>query len=187
MKILLAALVFTLLSAGPISSQPAGYREHGEDCAEIQQQVLGRHWTSLLLAQIEVESAWRSQAQSPYARGLTQFTPQTERAIEERYNIHGEVWDIEHACLLQSLLIRDLAKEVAPSFEGWLSQWGAVFRTYNGSPRNFWREWKLAGRPTNVWLMEGFCVRKQAFCDENQSYPHKIVNRWSKYFWEWRA
>lgn len=174
----LAAVVFGL---------PAGYYKYGRDCAREQQRVYGAAaWTSLMLAQIEVESAWRPLVCSPYACGLTQFTPATEAAVEAEAGLAGSVYDPEHACRLQAHLLKRLALQAGPVFEGFVPEWAATFRTYNGSPRSFWQEWVRAGRPTNTIAMEGTCVRRAAFCHENWSYPHKVFRAWRGYLVEAR-
>lgn len=160
---------------------PRGYALYGERCAAIQMSVWGPYWSSMMLAQIHQESTWRPDVCSPYACGLTQFTPQTEAEMERRLGVSGSIMDPAHACLLQAHLMLALAREAGPRFDGWLAEWHATLRTYNGSPRNFWREWELAGRPTNTVAMEGVCVRRRAHCEENWSYPWKITSLWRRY------
>lgn len=178
---LVAAIGVGLCADDSDAQVPRGYGEYGEMCAEIQMEVWGPYWTSMLLAQIHQESTWRPDVCSPYACGLTQFTPETQREMERRLGVSGSIMDPEHACRLQAHLMKSLAQDAGPRFEGWLPQWHATLRTYNGSPRNFWREWELAGRPTNTVAMEGVCVRKRAHCAENWSYPWKITSLWRRY------
>ncbi|MCA1571353.1 MAG: transglycosylase SLT domain-containing protein [Chloroflexi bacterium] len=161
---------------------PRGYGMYGSKCASIQMSVWGPRWSSRLLAQIHAESGWRPNVCSAYACGLTQFTPATEREMERRLGVSGSIMDPEHACILQAHLMKSLARSTGPKFRGWLAQWHATERTYNGSPRNFWREWELAGRPTNTVAMEGFCVRRRAHCEENWAYPWKITSLWSRVY-----
>lgn len=180
---LAVAVLVVLLTRNVLAAPlPSGYYKYGRDCAQEQQQVFGlERWSSILLAQVEIESAWRPRAQSPYARGLTQFTPGTERAVAARYSLAGNIWDPSYACRLQAYLMRDLAREYGPLFRGFHAQWSAVLRCYNGSPRSFLREWALCGKPDNTVAMEPCCVRLAAHCLENMWYPVKAFKVWPKY------
>lgn len=169
---------------------PRGYWAHGRAVAKIQQRVYGlRVWSSLLLAQIEQESGWRSCPTSPVgARGLTQFMPGTQRAIESKYGRRGDACDPEHAALLQSLLMKENAWQCGTAFRGFRPVWFCSLRTYNGSPRNFWKEWIAAGQPCcSTVALERHCARfrRAAHCRENIEYPHRIFNRWPKYAEVW--
>lgn len=168
-----AALVCAVSGYG--QSFPSGYHKYGKECAKIQQRIYGRAWSSVLLAQVEQESAWRPNVCSRYACGLTQFTDPTRRAVERQYGLSGSLWKPDYACTLQSHLMRDLARDVAPRFAGFHSQWAAVLRTYNGSPRSFWCEWNKAGQPTDAFRMEPYSCRRADFHRENVHYPRRIL------------
>jgi hypothetical protein len=185
---LLAALLALALAHGPALGQtfPAGYGKYGKECAKAQAAAYGPLWRSVLLAQVEAESGWRPRVCSAYACGLTQFTDPTRRAVERKYGLSGSLWKPEYACTLQGLLMRDLAREVAPSFVGFQSQWAAVLRSYNGSPAAFWCEHRKAGRPVDAFQMEPFRCRAPAFHRENITYPRRILfTLYPKYLEAW--
>ncbi len=167
---------------------PAGYFKYGRECAKTQQKVMGQYWSSMLLAQVEVESAWKPTAQSPYASGLTQFTPGTQRAVERQLGIAGNIFNPHHACLLQAHLMKQLAADLSKLVDGWLGHWVMPLRGYNGSPANLVREWEVCGRP-KLWLDIEPCRGRRTVAQhrENVSYPHKTIARWSKYFWLWEG
>lgn len=182
MVILAAFVVVCFADSVRGAELPAGYYKHGRECAKIQQRVYGlAYWSSLLLAQIHQESWWRADVCSPYACGLTQFTPATQRAIERQIGVSGSIFKPEHGCLLQGHLMRELARDAGPRFDGFVAQWSAAFRTYNGSPASFWREHTLCDRPRSTVAMEGCCVRRRAFCRENVEYPGRIFRLWPLY------
>lgn len=171
-------LMLTGVCPAPAASQgfPPGYYKHAKECVQVQQAVFGDHWDPVLLAQIEQESAWRPKVCSRYAAcGLTQFTGPTRRAVEARYGLAGDLWKPRYACTLQAYLMRDLARDVAPRFRGFFSQWAATLRSYNGSPASFWCEWRKAGRPVDAFRMEPFSCRRADYHRENVAYPRRIL------------
>lgn len=193
MRTLTALVFFVATCTGASFGQyPRGYWQHGRDVAKVQRQIFGlKAWSSVLLAQIEQESGWRACPISPVgARGLTQFMPGTQAAVERQYGVRGDVCDPKHAALLQSYLMRDNARLCGSRIRGWVPQWACSLRTYNGSPRNFWREWEAAGRPCCDTLeQERFCTRfrKRAHCIENIRYWRVVLARWPKYAQDWGA
>lgn len=170
----------------PAQSFPAGYYKHAKTCAQVQQSVFGPHWSSILLAQIEQESAWRPKVCSRYACGLTQFTGPTRRAVERQYGLSGDLWKPKYACLLQSYLMRDLARAHAPLFSDPVEQWAVTLRVYNGSPASFMCEYRRCGEPSSVWTVARCRCRAPAFHHENTEYPRRILFRlWPKYREAW--
>jgi len=181
-----AILVATALCA---QSMPDGYTLYGVRCALIQQQIMGRAWSSVMLAQIEQESYWNPRAESPFAQGLTQFTPATREAVARKYGLTVDIMNAEDACRLQSYLVRDLARSLGPRFDNFYSQWAAVLRSYNGPPHLFLREWRAAGSPQNAFLvLPEHCVRVDWACKENTEYPIRIlIRKWYRYYWIWEG
>lgn len=173
------------LLGGPV---PPGYAQLGVRCATIQQSVFGVAWSSILLAQIHQESAWRAHVCSPYACGLTQFTRSTEAGVEASLGVYGDIFDPDHACLLQATLMKQLAQTLAPKMDGFIGQWAFTLRGYNGSPATLLREWRACGQP-RLWMAVEPCrARRPEHHRENTEYPHRIVRHWASiYWWLWEG
>jgi hypothetical protein len=170
---------------------PSGYWADGRTVAKVQQRVWGlTHWSSILLAQIHQESGWRRCPSSRVgARGLTQFMPSTQAAVERQIGVHGDICDPSHAALLQAHLMRDNARNYSIHFRGFRPQWSAALMTYNGSPRNFMRQYVAAGRPccsTVPVKAECWRFRSPANCRENNTYDDRIFYYWPRYLEMWR-
>jgi len=183
----IASLVLVRMSFGADDFAP-GYYKWGREVMKEQQRVYGlTRWSSLMLAQIEQESGWRRCPTSiAGARGLTQFIPSTQRAVEEASGYAGDICDPVHAARLQAWLMRDNARWCGARTEGWLSVWACALRTYNGSRRSWEREWLLCGSPANAFRVEPCRVRSLAHHVENVRYVHMIVAHWPRYWWRYR-
>jgi len=180
-----ASLVLFRMSFG--AEFPDGYWKWGREVVKQQQRVYGlAHWSSLMLAQVEQESGWRRCPTSiAGARGLTQFIPSTQVAVESASGFFGDICDPLHAARLQAWLMRDNAVWCGARTSGWLSVWACALRTYNGSRRSWEREWVACGSPTNTFDAESCRVRSVEHHRENVEYVHRIVARWPKYWWRY--
>ena len=129
-------------------------------------------------AQVWQESAWRQFAESKYARGPTQFSPDTQsdwypRTTPSCEDVH---W-AEPNCAFraQILYMTVLRRPYKTSPDAWpLAQAG-----YNGGPGWIRRERRLCAAipgcdPRRWWgHVEKYCHPKRAarFCEENRNYP----------------
>lgn len=139
-----------------------------------------------LAAQIHQESGWRADAASPYAAGLTQFTPATARWLPEVCPAVGapDVWDPSWSIRAQSCYMAWLYRRVGRMGTQPLDQcsrWAFAFRAYNGGEGWLLRERKMAltsGANPNAWReVEGFRSRATWAHRENTDYPRRILLR----------
>lgn len=139
-----------------------------------------------LAAQIHQESGWRSDAASPYAYGLTQFTPATARWLPTVCPEVGavDVWDPSWSIRAQSCYMAWLynrAGRVGPGNYTYCSRWAFALRAYNGGEGWLLRERKkaqAAGANANAWReVEGFRSRATWAHHENIGYPQRILLR----------
>jgi len=161
---------------------PTGYYKYGKMCARIHLRYVDKKKAEVFAAQIEQESAWKPDAKSPFAEGLTQFTASTKLAVEKKYGIQTEnITNPRHACILQSLLMVELLQVSERRLEGFHSSMAGALRLYNGGPL-FWCEWRKAGRPTDAFAVEPFSCRARWAHKENTEYPRIILcKRLEKY------
>lgn len=139
-----------------------------------------------LAAQIHQESGWRVDARSPFANGLTQFTPATAKWLPEVCPAVGEPdpWDPDWslraiACYdawLHKRVVRLPGTALMPC-----SRWAFTLRAYNGGEGWLLRERRkaaAAGVNGNNWrAMEPFRVRAGGAHRENIGYPRRILLR----------
>ncbi|MBL8260915.1 MAG: transglycosylase SLT domain-containing protein [Xanthomonadaceae bacterium] len=139
-----------------------------------------------MAAQIHQESGWRANAASPYAYGLTQFTPATARWLPTVCPEVGEpdVWDASWAIRAQSCYMAWLHRRVGrigvqPIDD--CTRWNFALRGYNGGEGWLTRERRLAlnaGANPNAWReVEGFRSRAGWAHKENTHYPRVILLR----------
>jgi soluble lytic murein transglycosylase-like protein len=139
-----------------------------------------------MAAQIHQESGWRANAASPYAYGLTQFTPATARWLPSVCPDVGEpdVWDATWAIRAQSCymawLYRRAGRIGAQPYDD-CSRWAFALRAYNGGEGWLMRERRLAlnaGANPNAWReVQGFRSRATWAHHENTDYPRRILLR----------
>lgn len=135
----------------------------------------------LFASQIHKESTWRYDAKSPYASGLTQFTPQTAKHVSQKYPelIANEPLNPEWA--IQAMLIydKDLKRQVDAIDE--CNDWAFTFAMYNGGAGWIWREKNLAEEDgvdrNQYWnAVELYNAgRREDAKRENRGYPKKII------------
>jgi len=121
-------------------------------------------WIRELAAQVDAESAWNPDAESPFARGLAQFTPATAADWDhwcKGWQEAGSDWrhpKPQLRCQIAYLewISRFLQRSDLDSWEG---RWAA----YNAGPGWVPREAE-AGR----------CLRSQRACEETAGYVRRI-------------
>lgn len=137
-----------------------------------------------MAAQVHQESAWRADAQSPYANGMAQFTPATAQWLPEVCPAVGDPdpWDPDWS--LRALACYDawLYERVQTLASGSLddcSRWAFTLRAYNGGQgwlRRERRKAAAAGADPNDWrAVEPYRVRAGWAHRENTHYPRRIL------------
>lgn len=143
---------------------------------------------ALMAAQIQQESGWRPGVCSPFACGLTQFTPATADWIK---NLDPELSSGDRfnpAWAIRALVYYDwyLYNRV-PAAESDCDRWAFVLSSYNGGLGWLRRDVEQCRRhPTCVskrWWgnVENFSRRAGWAKKENRGYPHRILNNQSTY------
>ena len=138
-----------------------------------------------LAAQIHQESGWRADARSPFAIGLTQFTPATARWLPQVCPAVGEPdpWDPDWALRAQSCYMAWLLGRARPFvYAGAMdacTRWNFALRAYNGGEGMLKRErlaTQRAGDDANDWReVERHRVRAGWAWRENTGYPRRIM------------
>lgn len=138
-----------------------------------------------MAAQIHQESHWRPQARSPYAMGLTQFTPATAKWLPQVCpdvgppDVWSPSWSISaHACYMAWLHKRVPRFRYAGPLSD-CSRWAFAQRAYNGGEGWLQRERLLAqsrGADANDWqAVSPHRIRASWAWKENTEYPHRIL------------
>lgn len=144
----------------------------------------------VVFAQIHQESAWRPGAESRFAAGLAQFTPDTARWIQGLYprelrefcgEARGCPMDPRWALRAVARYDRRLwgGYGFAPERD---EQYAFMLAAYNGGPGWILRERasaRAAGADPDRWFggVEAHCLRAAWACEENREYPEKILFR----------
>lgn len=138
-----------------------------------------------LAAQIHQESSWRADARSPFAIGLTQFTPATARWLPSVCPAVGapDPWDPDWSLRAQACYMAWLVHRVTPyRYAGAMTactRWNFALRAYNGGEGMLNRErlaTQRAGADANDWRdVERYRVRGAQFFRENIGYPRRIL------------
>lgn len=145
---------------------------------------------SLFAAQIHQESAWDHLARSPYAGGLTQFTPATAEWIAERFpalaaaDVYNPRWAI-HAMLIYDQWLYGRFRAV-----GECDRWAKALAGYNGGPGWITRDEALAAEagldPARWWdNVELVSARAAWAFRENRHYPRAIIERHQPLYKQW--
>ncbi|GMT42518.1 MAG: lysozyme [bacterium] len=148
---------------------------------------------STFAAQIKQESNWNPSARSPYATGLTQFTPKTagwilkaypnlQRGVERGSDVRLDwKWAIRAMVQYDFHLYSRLAnREIAGASRSYI--WILTLRAYNGGIGWIYRE--LA----SCQNLDFDCCsrfRSKKACKENLEYPKKIITRWKPIYAGW--
>ena len=145
-------------------------------------------WSAMLSAQIQVESAWRPNVSSPYAHGLAQFTPPTYGDIAPLTVAScADTSIFDPACSIRSQIVymRKLLSRYRDS-ASLKDQWAFAWAAYNGGMGWIQREKRkclqaTGCNPKRYWgHVERYCIRAKWACEENRSYPRKILRAMGK-------
>lgn len=183
----LAALVVVVfcVSVGVAEAQvpPAAHR-YRADLIRASQSVWGLNAPIPVFAgQIHQESAWRPDVCSPYACGLTQFTPATAEWIAQTYRVELASVDARKARFDPLWAIRALVRydrhlyDRAPGHTPCDRMWAAL-RHYNGGAGHWYKEAKHAADPLDRSSVDAQCgkaSRSVKHCPENVGYPKRIL------------
>lgn len=135
----------------------------------------------------QVESAWDPLAESKYAQGLTQFTPQTSAWMAEIYPAlrPADPWNAEWSLLAASMYTKKLLTDIKPINHAIpaCDHWAMDLAAYNGGPTNLKRDRALAaaaGADPDCWFGHTeLHSRRDAWAfAENRAYPVKVLLKW---------
>jgi soluble lytic murein transglycosylase-like protein len=131
-----------------------------------------------MAAQVHQESAWRPDARSAYAHGLTQFTPDTAKWIAGMdaalagADTGNPVWALRALARYDKWLY-----DRAPNTRSACARWIDTLRSYNGGLGYVQREART-GQPCHSF-------RSLASCAENHTYPARILKRHQPLYASW--
>lgn len=137
---------------------------------------------AVMAAQVHQESGWRADAQSRFAGGLTQFTPDTADWISQRYPRElGENQPFNPSWALRALARYDkfLYDRQADAFTE-CDRWAFTLAGYNGGEGWVNRDKRLTrsrGKdPTRWWgHVDRYSSRAAWAYQENRGYPRRIL------------
>ena len=148
-------------------------------------------------AQIEIESAWRPEARSAYAAGLTQFTPLTydgkpPKAPGIKYRTDPSCADTpvtDPACAVRAQIVYMRAllnSRTCRMFASPRDRLRCAYRAYNGGLGWIQREQGACAEladcnPTVMDHVRRVCLRADWACRENRAYAPKIFAAMSHY------
>jgi len=139
----------------------------------------------VFLAQIQQESGGRPDVCSPYACGLTQFTPSTAEWIAQTYRTELSATDAHAARFDPRWAIRAMVrydKHLYDRVQGHTScdrMW-ATLRHYNGGAGHWQKEASFAQDPLDRHSVDAQCGKARRsikHCPENLGYPSRILLR----------
>ena len=140
---------------------------------------------AVFAAQIQQESAWREAVCSPFACGLTQFTPETADWIAGHYPEELGAEDARAARFdpqwsIQALVRYDRHLYDRIQAAGECDRMAMTLSAYNGGPGWVTRDKALAQRngadPLRWWgHVERYSARAKWAFTENRDYPHRIL------------
>lgn len=187
--VVLMALVVVIGFAVPTAAAagiPGAAQQYQRPLTRLAQQEFGLDApVALFAAQIHQESAWRTNAQSPYADGLAQFTPATAAWISEIYPDLGPAAPFSPSWALRAMLRYD--KHLVSRVKPWnardvplCDRWAFVLSAYNGGPGWLSRDRRLAraeGANPDLWFshVEHHTRRADWARRENRHYPRRIL------------
>lgn len=138
---------------------------------------------AILAAQVQQESGCNPMAKSPFAAGLTQFTPGTAADMAKRYPTElgaADPHNVGWAIAAQALYMRDLTQSTPGQTT--CDTWAFGLSSYNGGLGWLRRDQgraRLAKRDPSVWFdsVEITPDKRRApqFIKENRGYPQRIL------------
>jgi len=148
------------------------------------------HWGleqpgTVFYSQIHQESSWKPDAQSKYASGLAQFTPDTAKWISSLYPADlGENKPLDARWAIRACVKYDLWLYVRslPAYDD-DNRWRFTLSGYNGGKGWVDRDRVLAtqnGKRSDKWIcnVEHYSNRAAWAIKENRDYVTKILDRW---------
>jgi membrane-bound lytic murein transglycosylase MltF len=133
---------------------------------------------------IQQESGWDPRAESPYAKGLTQFTDATWKdmvALDGSIAAIGDIWN-PHAAIRAMCFYHRRLWDALPAADD-DARFAFVLSAYNGGAgflRRDQRQAAAAGQDPTRWFghVELYSTRTAAAFRENRDYVRKILLRW---------
>ena len=147
--------------------------------------------SSIFFGQVHQESRWVTTAQSKYAAGIAQFTPDTAKWINQLY-----AKDLKELCLTSSgcpldpkWALRSLTLYMKQLYASYVfsrtdeDRFGFSLAAYNGGAGWIPKERKKAEEASfdsTLWFggVALACVRAEWACKENREYPDIILHKW---------
>lgn len=139
--------------------------------------------TAILAAQVQQESSCNPTARSPFASGLTQFTPGTAADMAKRYPTElgpADPLNVQWALAAQALYMRDLT--LSAQGDTYCDTWAFGLSSYNGGLGWLRRDQAMArkvGRDPVIWFDSVEITpdprRAERFIRENRGYPQRIL------------
>jgi soluble lytic murein transglycosylase-like protein len=183
--LLIAAGIFVCAPA--FAQVPASAERYRRELTRIAQQEMGLAApVALFAAQIHQESSWRSTAKSPYAQGLTQFTPATAKWISDIYPDLGPAAPYSPSWAMRAMLRYDL--HIFARVKPWhardipqCDKWAFTLSGYNGGPGWITKDRRQADAASvysERWWgsVEHYSNRSAAAFKENRHYVNRILN-----------
>jgi membrane-bound lytic murein transglycosylase MltF len=135
----------------------------------------------MFAAQIQQESAWNPNAKSPYAEGLTQFTPSTAKWIGQIYpDALGNVDVYSPSWAMRAMVIYDVHLFDRIKSDPVCDRWAMALSSYNGGLGNLRKDQRLTermGGDKSKWWgeVEKYTNRAAWARKENRDYPRRIL------------
>lgn len=192
MHSLLLAILVAVLSAPTFAQEPPrAALQYRADLVRSARLAFGLDApVAVMAAQVHQESAWRPDARSVYAHGLTQFTPDTAEWVGgldpalAGADTGNPVW-----------ALRALAR-----YDRWLhdrtpgptacDRWWATLRAYNGGLGHWRKEARLAAPESDRRAIDAQCGRASrhvSHCKESLGYPRQILIKYQPLYASWGA
>lgn len=145
----------------------------------------------LLAAQIRQESGWNPKAQSPYACGLAQFTPDTQTWVNKKFNLkEGSNTCFSPAWSLKAQMAYNKWLGEQVKGKNVCSRWFLILRSYNGGLGWVYRD-QAKARAMGLDATDAFAIqginsgRSLPNFKENIEYPNKIAFKWQEQYKDW--
>lgn len=137
---------------------------------------------AVMAAQIHQESGWNPQAQSPYASGLAQFTPETAIAISLKHPedlVGTDTFNPSWAIRALTQYDYDLYL-LEPHAINDCERWAFTLSAYNGGRGNVLKQEAASvknGDIKTAWFnhVERYPIRSPKAHEENVQYPRRIL------------
>lgn len=183
-------LFLTLLLVGcqPATAwqPPANAERYQRELTRIVQQTWGLDGSvAVHAAQIQQESAWRPDVDSPVgAQGLAQFMPSTSAWIVEIYTDLGPVAPYSPGWAMRAMARYDRWIWQRLDAADACQRWAMTLSGYNGGLGWVWRDQKLAddaGDNPSVWFgsVANYTARADWAKRENRDYVDRILLRYT--------